>query len=135
MTYYNARHGYGRTQTRLAAGDVASDHRFADSWEPFVLSAAESAAVRSRVRRFCRTVRQLLRETRGRPSFAFNLGRWMRTLFGIGTPRALEGRAKAVGVLLSTLLRLGYEAIASIRDHRVSPGPLARSPNDLATCA
>jgi transposase len=66
---------------------------------------------------------------------AFNLGLWMRRLFGIGTPRALQGRAHAVGVLLSTLRSLVYQAIASICDHRVLPGPLARSPNGLVIYA
>jgi hypothetical protein len=47
---------------------------------------------------------------------AFNLGLWMRTLFGIGTPRALQGRAVAVGAVLSTLWTLVNEAIAPIWD-------------------
>src|SRR5438876_1158101 len=34
---------------------------------------------------------------------AFHLGLWMRTLFGIGTPRALQGRLAALATLLSTL--------------------------------
>lgn len=28
---------------------------------------------------------------------AFNLGLWMRTLFGVGTPRGLQGRSAALG--------------------------------------
>ena len=32
---------------------------------------------------------------------AFNLGLWMRTLFGVGTPRSLQGRSAALGALLS----------------------------------
>jgi len=35
---------------------------------------------------------------------AFNLGLWMRTLFGVGTPRSLQGRVTALGALLSTVL-------------------------------
>src|SRR5919201_935914 len=42
---------------------------------------------------------------------AFNLSLWMRSLFGIGTPRTLQGRAVAIGALLSTLWTLIYEAI------------------------
>jgi transposase len=34
---------------------------------------------------------------------AFNLGLLMRTLFGVGTPRSLQGRLMALGALLSTL--------------------------------
>ena len=30
---------------------------------------------------------------------AFNLGLWMRTLFGVGTPRSLQGRVVALGAL------------------------------------
>jgi Transposase DDE domain len=41
---------------------------------------------------------------------AFNLGLWMRSLFGIGTPRTLQGRAIALGTLLSTVWTLVYEA-------------------------
>ena len=35
---------------------------------------------------------------------AFNLGLWMRTLFGVGTPRSLQGRVAALVALLSALL-------------------------------
>jgi hypothetical protein len=45
---------------------------------------------------------------------AFNLGLWMRSLFGVGTPRALQGRAVVIGALLITLWTLIYEAIAPI---------------------
>jgi transposase len=45
---------------------------------------------------------------------AFNLGLWMRMLFGIGTPRSLQGRLGAVGALLSTLWSLVHNAIAPI---------------------
>src|SRR5438445_10540627 len=34
---------------------------------------------------------------------AFNLGLWMRTLFGVGTPRSLQGRLAALGAPLSAL--------------------------------
>jgi len=64
---------------------------------------------------------------------AFNLGLWMRTLFGIGTPRTLQGRAVALGAVLSTLWSVVHEAVASIWDHRVSLGLLGRSSNDLVT--
>jgi transposase len=64
---------------------------------------------------------------------AFNLGLCMRTLFGIGTPRTLQGRAVALGVVLGTLWCLVYEAVASIWDHRVSPTLLGRPSNDLVT--
>ncbi|HUK37258.1 MAG TPA: hypothetical protein VLV86_25255 [Vicinamibacterales bacterium] len=42
---------------------------------------------------------------------AFNLGLWMRSLFGVGTPRALQGRAVAISPLLSTLWTSIYDAI------------------------
>ena len=44
---------------------------------------------------------------------AFNLGLWMRKLFGIGTPRALQ-RAVALSAVLSLLWTLVYDAIESI---------------------
>ena len=44
---------------------------------------------------------------------AFNLGLWMRTLLGIGTPRALQGRLAAFGALLSALWTLIDDAITA----------------------
>jgi hypothetical protein len=41
----------------------------------------------------------------------FNLGLWMRTLFGIGTPRALQGRLPTVATVLTALGRLTHDAI------------------------
>jgi transposase len=51
---------------------------------------------------------------------AFNLGLWMRTRFGIGTPRGLQGRLVTFGVVLSALWSLTGEAIAliAIQIHR-----------------
>ena len=45
---------------------------------------------------------------------AFNLGLWMRRLFGIGTPRALQGAALALSAAISLLWALTYEAVAPI---------------------
>jgi Transposase domain (DUF772) len=45
---------------------------------------------------------------------AFNLGLWMRKLFGIGTPRALQGRALALQSVLSLLWLLIYDEMAVI---------------------
>ena len=50
----------------------------------------------------------------------FNLGLWMRSLFGIGTPRALQGRAVALAAVLSTLWRPVSDALTPIWDHSVS---------------
>jgi len=47
---------------------------------------------------------------------AFNLGLWMRRVFGIGTPRALQGRVVAVLAMLGILGSLISEAITSIWD-------------------
>jgi hypothetical protein len=66
---------------------------------------------------------------------AFNLGLWMRSLFGIGTPRALQGRAVAVGAVLSTLWNLVYSAITPICDPSVSTDRPRRSADDLIACA
>jgi len=55
---------------------------------------------------------------------AFNLGLWMRTLFGIGTPRSLQGRAVAFDALITALCTLIDDLIAAIwsppRDHTPS---------------
>jgi len=42
---------------------------------------------------------------------AFNLGLWMRTLFGVGTPRSLQGRVTGLGAVLSTLSIVIYRAM------------------------
>jgi hypothetical protein len=58
---------------------------------------------------------------------AFNLGLWMRTLFGVGTPRSLQGRALAVGAMLTMSWALIADAITAIgssrRDHTRSDLP------------
>src|SRR4029453_14230222 len=55
---------------------------------------------------------------------AFNLGLWMRTLFGVGTPRSLQGRAVALGGKITTLWPLIDDVIAANwsppRDHTPS---------------
>lgn len=66
---------------------------------------------------------------------AFNLGLWVRSLFGIGTPRTLQGRAVAVAAVLSTLGRLVYDAIGPIWDHNVSAHRPRHSADDLIACA
>jgi hypothetical protein len=52
---------------------------------------------------------------------AFNLGLWMRTLCGVGTPRSLQGRAVALGAVITTLWAFIDDAITAIwsprRDH------------------
>lgn len=66
---------------------------------------------------------------------AFNLGLWMRTLFGVGTPRALQGRLAALGTVFSTLWSLVYDAIAWIWRHSFCPVRFRRSANGLITFA
>lgn len=44
---------------------------------------------------------------------ACNLGLWMRTLVGIGTPRALQGRVTAFRAVFCTLIRVLVDAIAA----------------------
>jgi transposase len=45
---------------------------------------------------------------------AFNLGLWMRTLFGVGTPRSLQGRALALDARITALCTLIDDLIAAI---------------------
>jgi transposase len=60
---------------------------------------------------------------------AFNLGLWMRTLFGVGTPRSLQGRVTALGALLSTLWTFIYDTVTARwgppRDSMRSSAPFA----------
>jgi transposase len=66
---------------------------------------------------------------------AFNLGLWMRTLFGIGTPRALQGHAVALRAVLSLLWTLINDAIVAIWIHRDWPLPIRRSEIPVDACA
>jgi transposase len=45
---------------------------------------------------------------------AFNLGLWMRTLFGVGTPRRLQGRAVALGAMIAVLWAFIDDVITTI---------------------
>jgi len=47
---------------------------------------------------------------------AFNLGLWMRKLFGIGTPRGLQGRAAVLSAMFRLLWSQIFEAIAALFD-------------------
>jgi len=64
---------------------------------------------------------------------AFNLGLWMRRLFGVGTPRALQGRAVVLGALLSALWPRIDEAIVWIWARDASPTPARRTSTGLIT--
>jgi hypothetical protein len=59
---------------------------------------------------------------------AFNLGLWMRTLFGVGTPRGLKGRLLALGAMITVLWAFIGDAITAIWwprcDHTRSDHPL-----------
>ena len=59
---------------------------------------------------------------------AFNLGLWIRTLFGVGTPRSLQGRLAAFGVVLSAVWTIIDDAMTATwphrRNHRRSERPL-----------
>ena len=48
---------------------------------------------------------------------AFNLGLWMRTIFGVGTPRSLQGRLAALAALLSVWWTLVDDAITAPWSH------------------
>lgn len=59
---------------------------------------------------------------------AFNLGLWMRTLFGFGTPRSLQGRLGALGALLCVMWALIDHAMTATWPHcRAYAGPECRS--------
>ena len=60
---------------------------------------------------------------------AFNLGLWMRTLCGVGTPRGLQGRLVSLGALLSALWSVTCEAIALIGSQKDRPARSGRLAN------
>jgi transposase len=61
----------------------------------------------------------------------FNLGLWMRTLFGVGTPRSLQGRAAAAGAVLITLWHFVSQAITRLWPHNGSSATSMRPANRL----
>jgi transposase len=75
---------------------------------------------------------------------AFNLGLWMRTLFGVGTPRSLQGRVVALGAMIAALWALFDDAITALwlqhpdqrRSDRLSFGffVAAIGPMKITTC-
>jgi hypothetical protein len=65
---------------------------------------------------------------------AFNLGLWMRTLFGVGTPRGLQGRLAALRAVISALCSLTYEEIALITIQINRPVGSVRRLNTSVTC-
>ena len=129
MTYYNAPHGDGQTQARAAAGDVGHDDGIADSREPPVYRCLnqllrergellerpcahlyETGGLRrTHVRGHANVLKRLLIH-----ASAFNLGLWMRKLFGIGTPGALQGRVLAPQSVFGLLGALIYKEIVAI---------------------
>jgi transposase len=71
----------------------------------------------------------------------FNLGLMMRTRFGIGTPRALQGRAAAVVAVLSIVWNLMSDLVAQIwtpirlARRLTQPAQRGRPLSEIVTCA
>jgi transposase len=66
---------------------------------------------------------------------AFNLGLWMRTLFGIGTPRALQGRAVALAAVLSAFWGVVCRTNAPVWNQIRPSAAFGHSANGSITCA
>jgi hypothetical protein len=66
---------------------------------------------------------------------AFNLGLWMRTLFGIGTPRALQGRLAVFVAVLNALRSLTLKVIVQRWRHSFLPIPSEQPRNGFIGCA
>src|SRR5207244_2442127 len=52
---------------------------------------------------------------------AFNLGLWMRRLFGVGTPRSLQGRSAALTTLVTVLWTFVEDTMTAIGPPRRDP--------------
>ena len=75
---------------------------------------------------------------------AFNLGLWMRTLFGVGTPHSLQGRVVALGAMVAPLWALidnapRSDCVATSRSHAIRPSVVRVSrrsvdPVKITTC-
>jgi transposase len=66
---------------------------------------------------------------------AFNLGLWMRTLFGIGTPRALQGRSAAFATVFADSRNFTRDTIDQRWRQNVSLRSARRSMNEYLACA
>jgi transposase len=66
---------------------------------------------------------------------AFNLGLWMRRLFGVGTPRGLQGRLAALATVLTTMWSIIFDAIGRRWRQSAPLMPSGPSVNDLLGCA
>lgn len=66
---------------------------------------------------------------------AFNLGLWMRTLFRIGTPRALQGRLAAFATVFAESWNLTLDAIGRRWRQNVPLTPARRSMNEYLACS
>jgi hypothetical protein len=66
---------------------------------------------------------------------AFNLGLWMRTLFGIGTPRALQGRLVAFATVFAESWTLTLDAIGRRWRQNAPLTPARRSMNEHLACS
>ena len=65
---------------------------------------------------------------------AFNLGLWMRTLFGIGTTRGLQGRLAAFTTVLTAFWSITLEIIGRRWIQSVPLTPSGRSVNEFPRC-
>ena len=63
---------------------------------------------------------------------ACNLGLWMRTLTGIGTPRGLQGRPAAAFAVCAALWRLVREYLTAWPRRRIESSPLTISSHSVA---
>jgi hypothetical protein len=66
---------------------------------------------------------------------AFKLGLWMRTLFGIGTLRALQGRLAAFATVFAESWNLTLDAIGRRWRQNVPLTPARRSMNEHLACS
>jgi transposase len=66
---------------------------------------------------------------------AFNLGLWMRRLFGVGTPRALQGRVLALAAVTGARWSLVVDALTRIWPQDFDPKRSRWSPPDSIACA
>jgi transposase len=66
---------------------------------------------------------------------AFNLGLWMRTLLGIGTPRALQGRVAAFVTVLTALCNVTLDTLSRRWLRGLPLMSSGRSANEFLACA
>ena len=80
-----------------------------EGYEEFLTQLAKASGIGTPTRADLARLERLLVH-----ASAFNLGLWMRTRFGVGTPRSLQGRVIALGATIAAVWALIDDARTAV---------------------